>query len=539
MQTRILGGEGGHRGFFGGSHGRTRTVGLIVVAIGGAVLTIALQGVGLLVTVLAAAVVFLATIRTHRGSPLARWQASRRWRERVRRGTVNFAPVSLRPAPGEPAAGRRKHRRRQRTAAVVAGNAYRDWPDGAEGMHWLQRGRGEPGIAWHTPRGEDAYLSVAFAVEGQIRGIEGDRYLETAMTAWGDLLARYGSPHMLPNRVQSLTRVVPFDSAYHEAWVIAELAEDAVRSLVASYDEVVARVSRPGLAQRHYVVVRWPLGPTFLAAAARRGPAQAGWRALMSAEIAAVRSHLGTAKLGTVSPLSAGQLAAVLRHMQMPSWPIDQVGDVETDAPWIPSHDELSATITSGVGPDGDHEQWWHRTALIPIEALETGPRTSLWLAPLLSQMPHPIVRTLSLQTEVVAAADARRAARTDVTTDLADLEAQRDKGVLTSEELAVGLQAARSRLDDLRPGSGHHGAGWAGHLTISARSRDELVDATAKITEAAGNAGISALQWLDTQQAAAAACTWPLARGMRPLPHTAVSTVRGLLAGSGSKEAI
>jgi hypothetical protein len=79
---------------------------------------------------------------------------------------------------------------------------------------------------------------------------------------------------------------------------------------------------------------------------------------------------------------------------------------------------------------------------------------------------------------------------------------------MLTSAELTAGLAAARSRLEDLRPGSGHHGAGWAGHLTISARTRDDLIDATAKITEAAGNAGIAALDWLDGQQAAASACT-------------------------------
>jgi len=148
-------------------------------------------------------------------------------------------------------------------------------------------------------------------------------------------------------------------------------------------------------------------------------------------------------------------------------------------------------------------------------------------------------VRTVSLQIEVVPAADARRAARSDVTTDLADLEGQREKGVLTSEELAAGLVAARSRLEDLRPGSGHHGAGWTGHVTISARNRADLIDATAKITEGAGNAGIASLEWFDGQQAAAQACTWPLARGMRPVNRSSSTVVRSLLAGAGSKEAI
>lgn len=535
MQTRTLGGEGGRRGFFGGSHGKTRTVGLIVVGVAGAFATVLFQIPGLALTLVATALVYVGTISTHRGSPFARWQERRRWAERVASGTTEFAPVWMRPAGLDEAGGSRA----ERAAAARAWNAFRDTPDGAEGMYWLQRGRGVPGIAWHAPTGEEAYLSVAFSVEGQVRGIQSDAYLEAAMTSFGHLLARYGSASSLVSRVQTITRVVPVDSAFHEAWVWDQLDPDAPADLVASYDEVVQLVARSGLAQRHFVVVRWPLTPAFLAAAARRGPAQAGWRALMVGEIAAVRSHLVSAKLGTVEPLTAAALAAVLRHLQQPSWPIDQAGDVHVDAPWVPTHDEWSATTTQGLGPGGHPEQWWHRTAQLPVEAFETGPRDSLWLAPLLSQMPHPIVRTVSVQVEVVPATAARHAARTDVTTDLADLEAQREKGVLTREELAVALAAARGRLEDLRPGSGHHGAGWAAHLTISAPTREALIDATAKVTEAAGNAGVSALRWLDTQQAAAMACTWPLARGMRPVERSTASTLRAVLAGAGHKEAI
>jgi len=535
MQTRTLGGEGGRRGFFGGSHSKPRTVGLIVVGVVGSLLTILLQTVGLLLAVAAAGVVFLATMRTHRGSVLVRVQARRRWTQRRKSGTVRFRPVATRPDDLDPSVGTRAERK----AAAAEWASYRDWPDGAEGMHWLQRGRGQAGIAWHTPTGEEAYLSVAFSVAGQIAGVESDTFLTTAMLAYGSLLARYGASSALPSRVQSVTRVVPVDSAFHEAWVWQQLDDDAPVDLVASYDEVVRLASAGGLMQRHYMVVRWPVTPAFLAAAKRRGPGLAGWRSLMAAEITAVRSHLATARLGGVRAVSAAQLAAVLRHMQHPSWPIDQAADVDIDAPWLPSVDELSATVTTAEGPEGEVETWWHRTAELPIGEFETGPRTSLWVAPLLSRLPHPIIRTVSLQTEVVPAAEARAAARTDVTTDIADLEAQKEKGVLTSDELEAGLAAARGRLGDLSPGSGHHGAGWVGHVTITARSREELVDATAKITEAANDAGITALAWLDTYQAAASACTWPLARGMRPIGRSNATVLRQVLAGSGSKESI
>ena len=542
MQTRILGGEAGRRGFFGGRQNRSRAVGLTVVAVAGAFATVLLKTVGLVGALAAAAVVLLATMGSHRGTPWVRWQARRRWKWRRKTGMVDFVPVQWRPGEGDAPAvlgADREGGYGHDVPRNVTAAAWRDWPDGAEGMHWLQRGRGRPGILWHTPTGEQAYISVAYAVEGQVRGIESDAYLTAAATAWGDFLARYGSPAALPGAVQVLTRVVPVDSAWHEAWVQEQLDADAPAALVESYDEVVQLTASRGLMQRHLVVVRWPLTPSFIAAAARRGPAQAGWLALMRAEVASVRSHLNAAKLGPARALSAAQLAAVLRHMQMPSWPIDQVADVDVDVPWLASHDELSATVVHGAGPSGEPEQWWHRTAVITIEAVETSPRTSLWVAPLLSQMAHPIVRTVSLQMEVVPAAEARRGARMDITADEADLQSQREKGVLTDDELAVRREAARSRLEDLRPGSGHHGVAWTGHLTISARTRADLIDATAKITEAANNAGIAWLEWLDTQQAAASACTWPLARGMRPVGADAGTRLRRLLAGTGSKEGI
>ena len=535
----MLGGEAGHRGFLGGTQGTARTVGLIVVAVLGVGATLLLQAVGLALTLLAAGLVYIATMRTYRGSPIARWQARRRWAERRRTGTVRYAPISQRPADLEdgpaPARGRVAQRQASREWAC-----WRDWPDGIEGMHWLQRGRGEPGIAWHVPTGEAAYLSVAFSVEGQIRGLESDRFLDEAMLAYGRLLARYASSSRLVNRIQSITRVLPGDSAYHEVWVWSQLDDErAPLALVESYDEVVQIISGGDLAQRHFMVARWPLSATFVADAARRGPAQEGWRALMREEVSSLATHLRAAHFGQVAPLSAAQLAAVLRHQQHPSWPIDQAADVDVQAPWLASEDEVSATVVTAAGPDGEVEQWWHRTATFPIESVETGPRTSMWLTPLLSQMDHQIVRTLSLQVEVVPASDARRAARRDVTTDLADIESQKAKGVLTNEESSAALSAARTRLSDLSPGSGHHGAGWVGHVTISARSRDELIDATAKITEAAGNAGVDPLLWLDSQQAAAAACTWPVARGMKTVPAQAASTLRAVMAGTGNKEAI
>ena len=535
MMARFIGGESAGRSLFGGRRNKARNIALTVVAMGGVVVTIVFQLSGLLVSAAAAAAVYGATLTTHRGSPWQRYQGRRRWAERARRGMLAFRPVHRRPAGLVEALS--SGSRKERAAALREFNTYRDWPDGAQGMQWLVWAPGRPGIAWHLPTGEDDYLSVVFPLGGQIRGLEGDAVVNGGAVAYGALLASLGSLGSRMTRTQLITRALPVDSANHEAWVQDNLDPDAPQALVESYKQVVDQMGRGALMQRHYAVVRWPVTDTFTRAAARLGPGQAGWVALMGREIPAAQRRLDTAKLHPGPALSAARVAAVLRHQQIPSWPIDQAGDVDVHDPWLASRDEWSYTITEDTGPDGVLETWLHRTAVVPIDAVETGARTPLWLLPLLAQMRHQVVRTVSIQIEAIPASQARAEARADVTSDLADLEAQARKGVLVGEDLKVAMRAAKSRLADLEPGSGHHGAGWAMHVSISARTRDELADATEQIAEAAGHCGITGLSWYDTQHGAAQACTWPIARGMQPVKASAATRVRGALAGKGHTE--
>lgn len=535
MMQRFIGGESAGRSLFGGRRNKARNIGLMVVAAGGALLTIAFQLPGLVAGLVAAAVVYGATAATHLGSPWQRYQSKRRWNERERRGMLTFRPVHRRPAGLADAVVTGK--RKDRAAALLEFNSYRDWPDGAQGMQWLAWAPGRPGIAWHLPTGEDPYLSVVFPLGGQIRGLEGDAVVNGGAVAYGALLASLGSLGSKMTRTQLITRALPGDSANHEAWVADNLDPDAPAELVESYEQVVAQMGGGGLMQRHYAVVRWPITDTFTRSAARLGAGQAGWLKLMEREVPAAWRRLAAARLDPGPALPAAKVAAVLRHQQIPSWPIEQASDVDVHDPWLASHDEWSYTVTQDLGPDGELESWCHRTAVVPIDAVETGARTPLWLLPLLAQMPHQVVRTISVQVEAIPASQARAEARSDVTSDLADLEAQARKGVLVGEDLKVAMRAAKSRLADLEPGSGHHGAGWAMHATISARTRLELADATEQVTEAAGHCGITDLTWYDTQQEAGQACTWPIGRGMASVKASAATRVRVRLAGKGHKE--
>ena len=274
--------------------------------------------------------------------------------------------------------------------------------------------------------------------------------------------------------------------------------------------------------QRHYVVIRWHVDSRFNMMAARRGPGLDGYLDLINEQAAVAERRLVDAKYGRVRPASGPRLAAVLRHMQHPDWPIDQAGDVTPDTCWLPSHDEDGWTEVVSESPDPLRPElmlpptsWLHRTAEVPVAAMEVRELDGLWEAPLLTGMEEQIVRTISTHIAMIPARDAKMAARRDATSDNAEILSQQRKGRMVDDEAELAMSSAVRRFSDLRDGGGHHGAVWAQWITISARSVDELNAATAHIEEAADGAGIARLDWMDTRHSAACAATWPLGRGL------------------------
>lgn len=535
---RTLGGESQGRSLFGGKRNRGRTIGLGIVFGLGLITTMVWQGPALVLSLLAGALVWVGTLNTHRGSLFKRIAARRRFKEQRKAGRCEFVPVGRRPAEltKEWTDANRKQRRKLATEWAK----YRDWPDGVEGLNWLQSGVGEPGIMWHTPTGQEAYLSVCFPVRGQVQGLEGDGAINTAADRFGRLLSGWSSPTSLVSRVQMLTRVLPVDSARHEKWVLDNVDWQTPDRLLASYDDVVRQVGRGGLMQRHFAVVRWSITPAFLTAAARKGEGEEGWRRLLKSEIRNVQRRLHSARLQPGEALTAAQTAAVLRHMQMPSWPIDQAGDASVRNPWLASTNSWSTVTVRDVGPSQEEETWLHRTLRVPVEHIGTGERTPLWLLPFLTRLDDDVIRSISFELEPVPAVMARAQARADLSSDLADLYAQKSKGGLTDEELEVATQAVKARHADLRPGSGAGGVGYAIHASLSARDEIRLAEACAAVEEVlTTDLDIGRIEWLDPDQSSAVAACWPVARGMRPAERTSGDRLMSLLAGKGNKDSL
>lgn len=535
---RYIGGESGRRSLFGGSrHNKTRRNGVIVSALVFAVAVIYLGAWGLVGSGLLLATVLVLTTDTRHGTVWQRRQGNTRRKEKKATGTDVFRPVSRRPAHLE---GPLPKKRAEKKAHLREWNTYRDWPDGLEGLQWLQDDLNRPGVAWHTPTGETPYLSVVWPLAGQIRGLESDLTLNAVTEAFGRLLESFPTSGSLATRAQLLTRVLPPDTAAHETWLIDHIDREMDEDVILSYAEVVNQLANGSFPMRHYAVIRWDLGPEFIRAAARRDAYQRGWLRLMDGEIEVMHRRLAQASLRPQGPLTARQVAAVFRHMQMPSWPIDQAGDLTDPMDcFLEEHGFYDHTVVTDQGPDGTTEQWHHRTARINIRDVETGPRTALWMLPLLSNMGEDIVRTVAFEHQPVPARQARTEAREDLTMDLANMISAEKRGSLIGDDLEVTKLAVEARVQDLKPGSGVQGDYWCMHLTISTPTRDTLIDATEKIRDAAHDCGIEDLDWLDDAGQAGHANTFPIARAMAPIKLSTADTVRSLLAGRGHKEAL
>lgn len=534
---RQLGGEAGHRSFFGGVQSRGRIIGLGSAFVLGLVLTPLMGWPAIAIAATIAGVTMLLTARTHRGTIADRARARRRWRMRRTDGTDIFVPYSVATWDQALEAHAQAERRRERKAAALDLAAIRANPDGADGLGWLESAIGAPGIAWHAPIGEQPYLSVAFAMEGQHRGIDSISAMNRATESWGQFLASRAAAGSLARRVQTLTRVVPADTALQEFWTMANIDPAAPVEAVMSYEQVLRRTGAGAMVQRHFVIVSWPITATFESEARRYGNGRDGWRALMAHEIDSVQRGLFDARMGTVEPLSARRVTALMLHQQNPNRPVDQVVDVDPATTGIASMDEFSAHVVYGVDEHGEPVQWWHRTARIEAHALTNAPRGSLWALGLLVGRELQFVRSISFHMSLVPASAARAAAIRDVTRDQAEVLAKTKKGRVDVDGTVATMSAARSRTDDLVAGSGHHGVSWVGYVTVSARRRDELARNCRQLEEAASTeAGIEHLLWMDSYQAAASGTTWPLGRGIQST-SSITDRLYGVLAGRANKE--
>ena len=448
---------------------------------------------------------FILMLDAGKGSLGARLLRVIRWSNRGRRGTDRYVPWD--PIAWE------MHLNDTNVLNDKDARAMRYRPDFADGMAWLVAEPRQPGVAWQVPRGREEFLSATWSVEGRLRGLESDEAMDEGAAAWGRFLASFGGMTSLPRYVQTLTRVLPPDLAWHDRWVDENMDKSAPTLLQDSYLEVLQECERGALIQRHFVTVRWPVSEQFKLQASHFGAEQDGWRALMHEEVQTITRLLEVSHMGAVKVLTARQTAAVMLHIQDPDRAIDRVDDVDAERMGLPSRDTRRAVV---VAQEDGAGEWWHATGMMRSEDLAIGTRNSFWLHGVLAGMRQPIVRSVSFHARVVPASEARRRAEADARGAEMELYRAQKKGQLTPLDMLRAREAAEAKRRALEPGTMAHGIEWVGYLSVSARGPEDLLLAKRLIEEQAQNAlGLDRIQWCDTMQSAALGSVMPLARGL------------------------
>jgi len=503
-RTARLGGEIRSRGLLGGSRSRTGNIVLgsaLAVAMVFAIGVSGLSGIGMGLALFGGAYLLTRQSAVTGRSPGRELVLAWRWRVRQRRGETELLPVHL-ATPIPVPRTRVERRAAQRWARTV-----RDEAPGMEGLRWLTADGVTAAVLLHQPPGERPYLSVALEVDGQPPGLRAQRDYDRAAAAYGRLLARLAREDSLISGVQSVTRIVPLDSAAHERWASDHVDADAPAVLIESYAELVRMTAGVSEMVRHYLVIRVPLSVRFAQQGASYGDGETGWARLAVAQAEWVATLAVAADLRQPRLLSPHRLAALLRHLQNPSFPIDQTVDVGPDTWLRPQRGRRQAAMVDG--------RWWHRVAAIPRSGVTPEPVHSRWIAPLLYGINTPVHRTLSLCVAVQPAARARRQAREDLTVDLGLRDEAARRGSVDDGTQAVQMSASAQRLADLQPGSGIHGAQWTGWISVSAPALDDVLRASTTVADAAGECGIGHLDWLDKRHDEALPTVWPVWRGM------------------------
>lgn len=538
MRTSLIGGDVTHRGLFGGRISKVRIWTLSIALVAGLLAAALWQITGLVLLAVLPLVAWFVTIDTVNNTVLQRSIDKRSYRDRDKRGLTTFVPYDKDGWDALTDAWANADGRAARKEAERQMHAMRLTPDGVEGMLWLRERNRTPGIQWHRPSFGEEYLAVVFSTTGQVEGIESDAVFDASAAGYEQVLAQFGAALTLPNRVQTISRILPSDPALHEAWLAGHGDNSIPDEIHESYREVVDDISAAQLVNRPMFVVCWPVTDRFVARAERAGEGIDGWLAVMDREIRSVTAAFTAARFRNVHAMTARQTAAVLRHLQHPGFPMDQAGDITPDRAWLPSQEDWSYMTYVGA-PEGRLSQSLSRTCRVTAKDVKISHRTSLWMAPMLGEMEHQVVRTISFHLELTPQDHALFLAEKDRVSDIADANRRARGGGIEDATLTVEQEAAKRRIADLTPGTGYTGANWVGYITVTAGSRQELSDAVEEITAAASNAGISKLTWLDPHQQTAAAYTWPVGRGIAPSNGSIGTRVEKLAAGKEAKEAL
>jgi hypothetical protein len=356
--------------------------------------------------------------------------------------------------------------------------------DALGGLRLLRAGRRDMGVV-HDERGRT--LTAALSLRGQSFALLGPEEQDRRVGGWSAVLAslaREGSP---VRRVQWLAASYPDQGHGAHDYLADQGVADVASACVASYAALLDDMDAHACAHDVVLAVQVRMGKSV----------ELGCEAL-EREVASLSRQLADADVLVDALLSADDLARQLLRTYEPHLP--PAAEAPTDAdPWPMAMEEGWASLRV----DGmRHATFW----------VAEWPRTEVrsdFLAPLLLGSARA---TFAVVMEPLGPEAAVRKVEASRTASLADAELRRRGGFVSTARQARESEVLARREAELA--DGHASFRYAGFITVSASTEEELVTACDTVQHAAGQCRLS-LRRLYGDQASAYTYTLPLARGL------------------------
>lgn len=354
-------------------------------------------------------------------------------------------------------------------------------------------------------------LTGVVSLSGHSFALLGTDARTARVCGWSSLLASLAREGSLVHRIQWIATSLPDDGkaigGYLRQRAILPPESRAYRSYADLVDLSEARSCT------HRVLLAVQVKINRVTSRAQRTKASGGRGGLTGAslvlmrELSGVRRHLEEANVTVEGVLSASQLVKVFKEIGDPAPPSGRVTDADGCSP-IEADSGTPLAVAMDVEWASVHlDGVWHATYWIA-----EWPRIDVdadFLAPLLL---GPVRRSVSVVMEPVSPSRAARSVEQARTADLADSELRRRGGFLATARRSREAQVVARR--ELELADGHACYRFSGYVTVSANSKELLVDGCEATEQAAGQARIE-LRKLYGDQERALSCTLPICGGL------------------------
>jgi hypothetical protein len=137
------------------------------------------------------------------------------------------------------------------------------------------------------------------------------------------------------------------------------------------------------------------------------------------------------------------------------------------------------------------------------------------WLAPLITDVSPPVIRTISVLLDLVPVREARRGAVEDATVDRGRVRERARADQVDDGASEAQMTASAQRLRDLMYEQAA-GVRWSMWIAVTAAGGPAAVrEASRLLEDRAVDCGLAYVDWCDTQHDLAQVAAWPLWRGM------------------------